>query len=537
MLLVLAAYLMIAETRAPLLRSAIMAALLGLSVILGRKNSSINALGAAAIILLLIDPRQLLTPGFQLSFAIVAGLILMHYRMRELLFGWWFNRRGLTVYRREQRVRRWFVFRFTNVMINAVTVSVTAYLVALPLVGYYFGMFTPLAAIFGVVFFPLVVAVLVPGYLAMATTWLAPNLSAGIGKLAAMMADVLARCVMMLDAIPFLSIRLRPVGISWVLLYYVVLVAILTARKNRLRRITAAALFAVLIAGAIFAQLPHKPDGADMEFHLLSVGAGQCAVLQTPEGDTYIIDAGSMRGNDVYRRIIEPFFYAKRLPTSRGLFVSHANTDHFNSLPDLIREGNVEQLYSSEYFIRENKTGDIIRRGAPQGFVKLLAHHGVEIHQLRAGDRLELGGGVTVDVLWPVAGKDIPTNETSLVLRVVFEGKTILLPGDIEEIAQSELLKNPAQLKCDVLVLPHHGGWSKTLPEFVAAADPEIILVSNSRDPSKQRCGSQKRVEFYESLGQSKKCRYYCTGKHGWIGLKIGKWGIEVETKRAKNRH
>jgi len=107
MLVILGAYLMLAEARAPLLRSAIMATMLGLSVITGRRNSSINALAAAAIILLLIDPLQLLAPGFQLSFAIVAGLILLHNRIHEILFGWWIRRRGLMVYRREQRFRRW----------------------------------------------------------------------------------------------------------------------------------------------------------------------------------------------------------------------------------------------------------------------------------------------------------------------------------------------------------------------------------------------------------------------------------------------
>jgi len=228
--------------------------------------------------------------------------------------------------------------RLANVMMGVVTVSVTAYLVAVPLVGFYFGVFSPLAWLFGILFFPLVVAVLIPGYVAMGLAWLTPNLSAAVGKVAAVAADVLARCVMMLDAIPFLSVRLRPVGIFWVVLFYATLVTVLTGRKNKLLRVLSGVLVAVLIATTILTQVSYKPKAADAEFHLLSVGSGQCAVLQTPLGKTYLIDAGSMRGNDMYRHVLDPFFHKLRLPNPVGVFVSHPNTDHFNILPELIRE-------------------------------------------------------------------------------------------------------------------------------------------------------------------------------------------------------
>ncbi len=57
------------------------------AVIVRRRHAAANALAAAAIILLAIDPLEAFTAGFQLSFAIVGGLILLHRSVRRLLFG------------------------------------------------------------------------------------------------------------------------------------------------------------------------------------------------------------------------------------------------------------------------------------------------------------------------------------------------------------------------------------------------------------------------------------------------------------------
>ena len=90
------------------MRSAIMAVSLCTATILRRPHAALNAPAAAAIILLAIDPLQLFSAAFQLSFVIVAGLILLHAHVETLLFGRWKRRRGLMVFRNDQRFRRWW---------------------------------------------------------------------------------------------------------------------------------------------------------------------------------------------------------------------------------------------------------------------------------------------------------------------------------------------------------------------------------------------------------------------------------------------
>lgn len=529
----LAAYLVIAEPRAPLLRSAVMATAMAASVIFnrGRGSSSSNALAVAAVVLLAFDPRGLLSPGFQLSFVIVGGLILLLKPMRKLLFGRWLDRRGLMVFRDDKsRFKRWLRFSGANWAIDAVALSTTAYLTAMPLVAYHFGIFSPYAIVLGLVLFPFVVATLVPGYLSLGLAWPVPNLAAAFGSLAAGVAGLMARFVEAIGFLPMLCVQLRPVSLGWVLLCYATLAAVLLSvgRRGLVRRITIGLLVAALIGLTIWTQRPASPERA-AKLHLLAVGAGQCAVLQTPDGETHIFDAGTRSGFDVYLRTLAPFYRKMRLPDPTSAFVSHANTDHYSALPGMVRRGRVGHIYLCDYFDKPSLGGN----PTSVRMMKLLNEYDVRLDRLRAGARLQLDSHTHVEVLWPPAGRtDLTSNDTSLILRITCDGRSVLLPGDLARIGQAELLKPGVceKLKSDVLILPHHGGWTKDLPEFIAAVGPRIILVSGSKDPHGPATASPEIREFYKSL--RKKYQFYSTARHGWIALSFGKTGLDVQTMR-----
>ncbi|MCK4601503.1 MAG: ComEC/Rec2 family competence protein, partial [Phycisphaerae bacterium] len=183
-LVILAVYVLLAESRPPLLRSAIMAAFLCIAVIFYRRYAALNALAAAAILLLAIEPLQIFQAGFQLSFVIVAGLVLLHRPVRELIFAHWIRRRGLMVFRGEHGTRRWLYHNAADWLMSGITMCIVAYVVAAPLVAWHFGLFSPYAALLSAAFFPLVLAVLLPGYLSIALAWPMPNLSYSIGRIA-----------------------------------------------------------------------------------------------------------------------------------------------------------------------------------------------------------------------------------------------------------------------------------------------------------------------------------------------------------------
>jgi len=524
-LVVLSVYLLLAEPRAPLLRSAIMATALCVSVMARRQYAAINALAAAAIILLVADPMQMFAPGFQLSFMIVAGLIVMHDPVRRFLFGRWLRRRGLMVFRHEQHVRRWVYFSLGNAMMNLVAMCLSAYLTAAPLVAYHFGLFNPYAPLLSLLIFPLVLAVLVPGYISMALAWPMPGLAASIQRLALGAADLLAGAVRAAEALPGLSFPLRPVGPGFVLLCYATIALLVVRRRIRFGRILAGAAVAAATALGTYTQRASPPPRA-AELDLLSVGSGQCAVLRTPSGQTYLVDAGTQSGYSVWREVLDPFLRARRLPVPRAAFVSHANTDHYNALPEMLDRTRLPKVYLNDYF----GAGDC----PPEAEVEMmdrLADHDVEILRLRAGRRVELDARTSVEVLWPPASKpgDLSLNDTSLLLRVTCDGRSVLIPGDLSEAGQSRLLESGADLRANVLVMPHHGAWTKSLPEFFAAVSPSVVLLSGRRDPDRVYTTDDRRREFFRTFTRGR--QYYSTPRNGWVHVRFGGEGpVRAET-------
>jgi competence protein ComEC len=527
-LVLLGLFLLVAQPRPGLLRSAIMAAVLCVGVISARPASALNALALAAILLLAVDPGQLLLPGFQLSFTIVAALLLLMDPMKKLLLGRYLRRRGLRVFRDDQATRRWLYMRAPEILGNYLCISVLAYLAAAPLTAWHFQIFSPYAIVLSLVLFPIVAAVLVPGYLSLALAWLAPNLADRLAQCANWAADELASVVSACQALPLLSIDLYPISF-WLAAGWLVALALVvwSVTHRRLRKLAWAPVLVVALASA-WSQMPTKaPEVAHL--YLLDVGAGQTALLRTPSGQTVVLDAGGAGASEVYARTLRPFLLDQRLPWPDRAFVSHGNADHYTALLDLLSHRSIRTLHLSPHFQRE---------GFEEGEKLLLARlvdAGGKIDLLSAGDVVQLGPRTKVEVLWP--GKDLPAevgrreNETSLVLRVTCDDTSVLIPGDAESYAQSALVEAgetgasglaPPDLQCDAMILPHHGSWQPTLPDFVRRVDPRIVLVSR-RGPLP---ASGEAGRFYDDLIASR--QVYSTARQGGLVLKFGQGKVSA---------
>jgi len=526
-LLCLTGYLVLAEPRSPLLRSAIMAAAVCIGVIVHRPHAALNALGIAAVLLLAAEPMDLFAAGFQLSFGIVAALIVLVPPARELLFGRWLRTRGLMVFRGRDRVRRWLYHTAADWAISAVTMALIAYLTAVPLVAWHFGIFSPYGAPLSLLMTPLLIAAVVPGYLSLAVAPIAPNLAGALAAGAGEVAEAFARGVEAASMLPGLHFELRPVHPPWAIACYAALVAIVMMRRVRLGRVWAGAAAVVVLALTVHTQRTAAPPDA-AELDLLAVGAGQCAVLRTPAGRTYILDAGSQHDRTCGERVLVPFLLHRRLPSPTAAMISHANTDHYNAIPALIRRGGFDSVYLNDYFGRvAGEAGS----AAAERFLELLAEGHAAPIRLRPGQTVRLDDRTVVEVLWPPPGRsDLTVNDTSLVLRIVCDGRSVILPGDLDEVGQAALAGQGEQVRADVLILPHHGGWEKTLPAFVDAVGPSVILVSNGRELTAPARGGEAAERFYGRLRSG--YRFHSTRRNGWIHVRLGKAGVGVEVMR-----
>ena len=516
-LIILAGYVLLAEPRAPLLRSAIMASAICVAVISNRSVSTRNSLAAAAIILLVIDPLQIFRAGFQLSFGIVCGIIVLHESIKRLLFSRWLQRRGLMVFRDDHRIDRWLHYRAADQFIALVCISLAAYISAAPLVAYHFGRFCPYAPVLSILLLPAMVAVLIPAYISMTLAFLTPNLAAAVGSLAASAAGLMRHLVMLTKDLPGLSIDLFTIPTWCVVLFYLSLGLWMLAKKSRFILSSAVVATLGVVVGIVATQLP-APAPPNARLHVLDVAHGAMTLLHAPDGKTYLFDAGTLAPFDAYDQVLRPFLRAKRLPSPEAVFISHANIDHYNAIPALLARRAPRRAYLNEFFaLREDAAPDV--RKLLAGFERC----GVRIVRLRAGQTVALDSKITVEVLWPPGpneAKGLDINNCSLVLRIVSGDRSVIIPGDIGEPAEISLAKLPPEkIHADVLILPHHGSATPTLKTFIDAVGPDILIHSNSYRPAPP--------ELLQAIGDRK---HYATFRDGWIGLTFETDKVNVKT-------
>jgi competence protein ComEC len=187
-----------------------------------------------------------------------------------------------------------------------------------------------------------------------------------------------------------------------------------------------------------------RPTSNELRCTFLAVGHGGCTVLELPDGRTLLYDVGTISGPDVARRQVAPYLWHRGIRRIDEIFLSHADTDHFNGVRDLLQRFAVGQISCTPTFAA--------KKNCPVSeTLKAIRRHGVPLRIVRAGDILS-AGGVTIHVLHPPRrGPDGKENFRSLVLLVEHAGHRILLTGDLEGPGMKRVQGLPPP-RADVLV-------------------------------------------------------------------------------------
>jgi competence protein ComEC len=257
--------------------------------------------------------------------------------------------------------------------------------------------------------------------------------------------------------------------------------------------------------------------GPEIRITLISVGAGQCAVVRTSDHHAVLIDVGSDTVSDLRRRLLTPYLRAVGCSSVDEVILSHGDYDHIGGAAEVFQDYGQPPFFVSPQFARQAK-GNV----PAEELLETLFDADRPPKIIHQGDHLDLPGGATLDVLWPPVNCDMNSNNCGLVLKLEYAGRTVIFPADIQEPAERELLKNPKSLKCDVLIAPHHGSAETTTAGFLRAADPQMILASNAAKLSlKQR--------VFDALAMRRPL--YRTSRYGAITITIDAAGrISIDT-------
>ncbi|MGA2700107.1 MAG: alpha/beta fold hydrolase [Isosphaeraceae bacterium] len=152
---------------------------------------------------------------------------------------------------------------------------------------------------------------------------------------------------------------------------------------------------------------------------------------------------------------------------------SHADQDHYNALPDLLDRFQFGELVIPPGFENEQN---------PEASLLLdqLRTRGIPVRTIAAPLRWDQGGARFTGLHPPVHWRpEAPDNARSLVLDAEYEGRHLLLTGDLDQLGLSELVSGPQpEPPIELMFSPHHGGKSANPSWLYSWARPRTVVVS-----------------------------------------------------------
>lgn len=473
-------FLLIVPPRAPTIRAAIICWVFCASILLRRHANPINTLSLAAIILLLlIRPTQLFEVGWQLSFASVLGIVLFTKRIEAFMIEHGLHRYQVNKVSTIRYVQRVTV-KITVVLVRLIAVGLAAWLGSVGILLYHFHAITPLAFIWTVLVLPLVGVILILGFIKIILFFLLPTLSAILGVIVIWISGLLTQVVELIAQLDFSQILFGRVSLTPVVLYYSVILftGFVVLRRPRIKHIISIIACTALIVylGAIKCQRTH---GGDFTLTCLDVGHGQAILAQLPDQTNIMFDAGSLHRRDVGSRIITPYLEHVGIKRIDTVVISHNDIDHINGIPEVVEHCQVKRIFANDAFLDGTDTW-----GTAKFLLDWMNERELEIKRFR--EDIDFGRAVNLQILWPDQKIEdteaLSDNDKSLVILMEYNGTNILLCSDIEAFAQKVIIKRYPELKADVVVVPHHGSATTSVPDFLEQLDAKILICSCDRN-------------------------------------------------------
>ena len=494
-------YAFVADLGSPIVRATITLNIYLLTRLLFRDRAGLNALGIAALGILLVNPRALFEASFQLTFtAVLAVAGISVPILRRTLYPAQSAIRNIdspeydislptraAEFRVEMRLLRdalqdvvgrraatFLVVRTVGFVLLASELlfvsTVIQLALALPM-AWYFHRATTMALPANALMIPIASVLLPSAVLAVVLSYLSHWLAYVPAVIAGYSLDVLTGTVRLIGHLRVSEVRVPTPTLAVSLAAALAVgLALLLARRRILAAIGVAGLLTSALAIVLVPPKPQWHPGI-FEITAIDVGQGDSLLLITPEGKTLLMDSGGMPGNvrsdfDVGEEVVSPYLWSRGIRRLDAVAISHAHTDHMGGMPSIIANFQPHELW---YGV-ESPTRDFVK-------VKEAAHlFQVQTRNFMAGASFDFGG-VQVRVLNPQqdwTAKD--PDDQSLVLRMQYGQTSALLVGDAHKRIEQFLIAESPQ--ADLLKVGHHGSATSSSPEFLAAVKPRFAVVS-----------------------------------------------------------
>lgn len=426
-------------------RAGIMAIISILSSILKRKTDIYTSLAIALFIQIINNPYVIFDVGLQLSFGGVLGIALFTKPIEEKLN------------------------KIKELKINsALAVTLGANIIIMPIMMYQFSTISLTFVISNLLAGSLLGVIVILGFMSVIIN--IKPLYFVLNLLVSVFSKIASIC----SKLPLSLIYVKTPSLIQVFLIYFIIFLFYLILIERLNLFSIKQLFISLLI--IIFILNYRIPNNNLIIHFIDVGQGD-SCLMLHKGNVIMIDGGGSSDSkyDIGENTLVPYLLARKITKIDYLVVSHFDSDHAQGFIYVLKHLKVKNAILPIQATNSNLY---------QNFISICQAKKINVIYLRRGDLFNIGD-LKFETLHP-SNKFISENamnNNSLVLRLDFFNTSILFTGDIEAIAEQELVsKCKLKLDADILKVGHHGSNTSTSESFLEAVSPKIALIGVGLD-------------------------------------------------------
>ena len=209
-----------------------------------------------------------------------------------------------------------------------------------------------------------------------------------------------------------------------------------------------------------------KVENAEINVTMLDIGQGDAFLIRV-NGQNIVLDTGEKKYYEYLKKQLE-YFEVEHIDM---LIISHMDTDHMGAAQLLLQD------YGSEKVIMPVTPGNSTEYNKLMNYID---REKVETIYAHSGDEYDLGTCCKIVILGADMGED--TNDSSIVMKLVYYDNSFLFTGDASASVLNKLMEDGKNIQADVLKVAHHGSDSTNPLLFLKKTGSQYSLISVGRD-------------------------------------------------------
>lgn len=540
---ILVIYMFITNFSPSVTRAGIMGIIMIFSKIIYRKNDIYTSISISLIIILIYNPFLIQNLGLNLSYGGVIGIITFNKTILKILKN--INIKN-KLYKYQIRPK---IEKKLDKIKEFISVSISVQICILPIIIYNLNTINPYFLISNLILSILIGPIIILGFLFIIITLINLQVAEIFSKILEVGIQILI-FISKVGKLPLSKIYVPTPSLFSIIIYYLCLIVLFSIyeiyssqnpnkTQMRIRNLIAMAkinlrknklkIKKILICLCLsLVSINFIPK--NLKIHFIDIGQGDSSLIITPQNKTILIDGGGSTSSDfnVGKNTLLPYILDRGFAKIDIVIISHFDNDHVGGIITILEELKVEKVYISKQIEQSRNYEE---------FLKIANQKQIKIYEVMAGNRISIERNLYLDILWPTDNQ-ITTNalnNNAIVCNLHYKNFSMLFTGDIEEIAEREILnlyaKNKNLLRADILKVGHHGSKTSSTDDFLNITSPKVAVIGVGKNNNFGH-PSEVVLERLKSLN----CSIYRTDLNGEISIEVNnKSRIKVKTKIKSN--